>query len=460
MAVIESGDSSGKLLTVNANNQALVNLPTTDSQAGYARILDSSGNAILTTENGALDTSTDTIILFEQVDGSALNTNVWNTSTDTMTIAQTGGYITLNSAAITTVNKYAILQSIKSIAMYGFLPLKVAINAKVSTLPEANAVIEVGIGTVATNAAPTDGVFFRWNASAELRAIINNGGAEIQSALIDASTYAPVGDATLFEVVVVEDQAQFFIDDVLVAEIPCAVGQSFPTNAGRLTVFARVYTGGSIPAIAPQVSIGQVIAVQQAMNQNRRWAETLAALGRGAHQSPITTFAQTANHANSTSPSSATLSNTAAGYTTLGGRWQFAAVAAAATDFALFAFQVPAGYQLFVSRVSISAAVTGLAVVTATILDWAVGVNSSAVSLATADSPPTSWAPRRIPLGLSAFQALVGIGTQAPDIVREFDTPLVVDGGRYFHIILQVPNGAATGSLIFRGDVTVNGYFE
>lgn len=65
-------------------------------------------------------------------------------------------------------------------------------------------------------------------------------------------------------------------------------------------------------------------------------------LSMSAGRNPFT-GAQLENHTNSTAPTSATLSNTAAGYTTLGGRFQFAAVAGAATDYALFGFQVPAG---------------------------------------------------------------------------------------------------------------------
>jgi hypothetical protein len=37
---------------------------------------------------------------------------------------------------------------------------------------------------------------------------------------------------------------------------------------------------------------------------------------------------------------------------------------------------------------------------------------------------------------------------------------MVVDGGRFFHIIVQVPVGTATVSQVIRGDVMVNGYFE
>lgn len=79
---------------------------------------------------------------------------------------------------------------------------------------------------------------------------------------------------------------------------------------------------------------------------------------------------------------------------------------------------------------------------------------------ATVDSPPTSYAPRRITLGTQGFILLAGIGTNATDISRIFPTPLVVDSGRYVHIILQIPVGTATGSQVFRGDVQINGYFE
>lgn len=194
--------------------------------------------------------------------------------------------------------------------------------------------------------------------------------------------------------------------------------------------------------------------------------ETMASIGRGSYQAPVT-FAQSANHANSTSPSSATLSNTVAGYTTLGGRWQFAALAGAATDFALFAYQVPTGYQLVIRGVAISSVNTGAAnsITVPTILDWSLGVNASAVSLATADAAATSgvpgtWAPRRMPIGIQALPTSSLLGATFSDLVRRFDTPVVVDSGRYLHIILQVPVGAATSSQVIRGDVLINGYFE
>ena len=178
------------------------------------------------------------------------------------------------------------------------------------------------------------------------------------------------------------------------------------------------------------------------------------------YKAPGTFGAQNTNHANSTSPASATLSNTAAGYTTLGGRWQFAAPAGAVTDYALFAYQIPATHRFMVKGISISTTNTGAAVATtATILDWSLGINSTAVSLATTDSVPV-YGPRRIPLGMQSFIVGAGIGSQGADLVRWFEIPPIGQPGSYIHVILQVPVGTATGSQVIRGDVLIDGSFD
>lgn len=163
---------------------------------------------------------------------------------------------------------------------------------------------------------------------------------------------------------------------------------------------------------------------------------------------------QTANHANSTSPSSASLANTTAGYSTLGGRWQFAAVAGAATDYCLFAFQVPTGYRLFIHGVRITTTNTGAAVATtAHIFDWSLGLKSTAVSLATSSL-------RRITLGTQGLVVGSAIGATAPEINRVFETDLVAEPDEYVHIILQMPVATNTGSQVIRGDVEIDGFFE
>lgn len=169
--------------------------------------------------------------------------------------------------------------------------------------------------------------------------------------------------------------------------------------------------------------------------------------------------AQTANHANSTSPTSATLSNSAAGYTTLGGRFQFVPVDGAATDYALFAYQVPSTHRLVINGVAISTLVAIAIGANGAQLDWSLGLNGTAVDLSTADSGTTQFATRRLPLGRQGFIATAAAGVQAPEVVRQFRAPLIVEPTRYCHVILQVPVGTVTTGLI-RGDIMFDGWFE
>ena len=80
------------------------------------------------------------------------------------------------------------------------------------------------------------------------------------------------------------------------------------------------------------------------MFQNKDFSHIMACNGNHAMFQPDGIAAgYTANYANSAAPANASLANITAGYTTLGGQFQFAAVGGAETDFALFAFLNPAG---------------------------------------------------------------------------------------------------------------------
>ncbi len=463
--IIRSGDSAD-LATVNADGELRVRLTDDEKNAGYVRIAGSTysgdeGEDVRVSEDGYLMVGQESMVFYDQVEGAALNSLLWATSTSTMTVTQSSGLIALNAGLSTTAGTYAIVSSIKHIPLYGQYPLLVAFSAAVNTAAQANATIEMGIGLAAGTAAPTDGAFVRFAPNGTMQGVVSFGGVESSAAMTfeDDDPFV-VGNLANWLIIIDNDDVCFMYNGDQVATVPLPVNQPFPTANGRLPVFGRVYNGGSAPATAPRLQIGRVMVAQSVLNQERLWAQTLAGIGRGAYQTPVSAYAQTANHANSTSPSSATLSNSAAGYTTLGGRWQFAAPAGAGTDFALFGYQVPTGYQLFLTGIAISAINTGAAVATtATILDWAVGLNSSAVSLGTTDGAST-WAPRRLPLGVQSFQVGAAVGAAASDIVRTFDAPLVVDSGRYLHVIVQVPVGTATASQVIRGTVTINGYFE
>ena len=188
------------------------------------------------------------------------------------------------------------------------------------------------------------------------------------------------------------------------------------------------------------------------IDEGKAWQDVMAGMGFGTVVNPTVALTQLANYANTAAPASATLSNTTAGYTTLGGQFQFAAVAGAETDYALFGFTVPAGVSLHVDSIGIHTWNSGAAVATTeTLLQWFMG-DAAAVTLAANSFRRT--------LGAQAFPIGAAIGALAAPIEKEFRTPFVVHSGRIFHIGLKMPRGTATASQIIRGTIDIGGYFE
>ena len=178
--------------------------------------------------------------------------------------------------------------------------------------------------------------------------------------------------------------------------------------------------------------------------------DSLALCGRNLLHTPSGAPTQLANYANSVVPTTATLSNTAAGYATLGGQFLFNAPVGAETDFALFAYTVPVGYRLIVKGVRIAAAVGASAAVATnpTLMQWSVG-KAAAVTLAANSFRQT--------IGMQSFAIGSVAGTSAPDIVHVCQAPIVVESAQIFHVILKIPTGTATASQTFRGIVSIDG---
>lgn len=457
---LKDGDSStlADIAACGSLNCLQTSSTTTPTAAGYVKQADKDGIPLKISKENRISAGQDSLLFQEVVDGAVVNTRNWVQSQATMTQAIASGFLVLNTGAISTINTYSIITSTKSMPLYTEFANHFAWLVKTPNIPQANATMELGFGFVATTAAPTgSGAYFRWGTDGTFKAVVNWSGTEILSSTLSNPS---INTVHAFDIFVNHLDVTFYVDDVLVATVVPG-GNAVPMVPAHIPMFARVYTGGTIPSDAPQLFVSLAMSIQRDINNNKKHEDSMAGMWRGSYVSQTTAYLSTANHANSTSPTSATLSNTAAGYTTLGGRWQFAAIAGAATDYALFGFQVPTGFTLNVSNVCISSVNTVVAVATTpTTMDWGVGIESSAVSLATADSPPTTFGPIRIPIGIQSYTVGLLAGATVPDICREFRTPLVVDSGRFFHVILQMPTATATATEIFRGDVVVNGYFE
>ena len=220
----------------------------------------------------------------------------------------------------------------------------------------------------------------------------------------------------------------------------------------QIPVMARCYNTAVAPTAAPQLVIADAYVALLDANLNMPYSHVKASQHRDAAKHPHT-GAQLAQWANSAEPTSATLSNTAAGYTTLGGRFQFAAVAGAVTDYALFGFQVPSPSTLLITGIDIDTWNTGAAVATTpSLLTWGVATDLTAVSLATAGAA-------RVGIGSQSLAVGAAAGANATRISKQFQTPLVTGPGRYVDIILRMPIGTATASQVIAGMVNIEGYF-
>lgn len=221
--------------------------------------------------------------------------------------------------------------------------------------------------------------------------------------------------------------------------------------------FYRLYAEGSAPPAAPQLMMAGVAVVQKDSLTQKGWRDIVACMGYDGSTSP-TAYTQLANYANNAAPTSATLSNTAAGYTNLGGQFQWAAVTGAETDYALFGWQNPSPYTFVCTGIKIDTWNMGAAAAaTPTLLQWGMGFNSSAVSLATG----APYTPMRVTIGQQQLVASAAIGIQfSPPVVWTPGTPKVVRPGRFLHVILKSLVSAATASEIIRGTCVIDGYFE
>jgi hypothetical protein len=406
---------------------------------------------------GGLASAGHTMLLHDSFESTVIHPHRWLVTNTTMAATQatiTG--LLFNSGNITTVTTGYMIKSSATLMKNQRSPLQVKFRARLNHFN--NSVMELGFGDAATfNGVNTTGAYWQMTAAGVLQPVltfnsVDQTGTDIRSLITTANYYT-------FDVFMDDDEAVFVCQDTSTNEIISRQAIQLPLTAPRLLsstqiqVLARLYNTGVAPATAPQMILTDVYALALDNMQNKTWPQVNATNYRAA---PIHPFSgvQLTNYTNSAAATSATLSNTAAGYTTLGGLWQFAAVAGAATDYALFGFTVPTNSNLVVTGIDIEAYNTVVAVATTpTLLVWSAGIGSTAVSLATATVC-------RIPLGVQSFPIGAVAGASAQRISKVFSTPLVIPSGRFFHIILRMPVATATATQVVAGMVTVDGYFE
>lgn len=401
-------------------------------------------------------------LLSEAIEGATLNTQRWTSTLTTMTITQAAATgIVLNGSAITTINTGALLSSRVQHGRQLGSPLQ--FNATIRSTLVANQVGEWGFGHMAalsaTAAQVEQGAFWRFTSSGSVVPVIAFNGSDVVTGS-DISVALSVANYYDWSVFVDEDRVTFIctrsdtgaVVNEQTLRMPVTQAKAWATT--HIYTIARVRNTGSAPASAGQLMIGELAVDGHDLLHNIPWDQQLAENMGGAHISPLT-YAQASQFANSAAPASATLSNTAAGYTTLGGMWQFANLAGAATDYNLFGFTIPAPYRLKIKGIHIAAWNTGAAnaATPATMLMWGLGLNGASVNL-------SSGGHIRKLLGQTTIPISAAIGAAANDIDVSFPEPLVCEPGTSLAVILRVVAGAATASQIIQGLVDIRGVFE
>jgi hypothetical protein len=399
--------------------------------------------------------ATNSLLFTEQFEGATLNANRWSTTATTMTVSQTTLVgLTFNAANIVTTTTGIMAKSLRTFMR----PFRSITHIKFRARLEhyVGSTMEIGIGDATTNnGAHSNGYYLQVTNSGTVQLVWTFNGNEVTSAPI---TGLSGNIYYTFDIIIDDDQASLYVQDtstgIIIAERNIFLSVTSPKQftSSRLFAFARQFHTGA-PATAPHIFLSLFDIVLIDNMQNKDWGTTSSSIGQSSAFNPAT-GAALQNWTNSAAPASASLSNTIAGYTTLGGFFQFAAVAGAATDYALFGFTVPSPYSFHCTGIDIDTWNTGAAVATTpTLLVWGIGINQSAVSLATSGIG-------KLTLGGQSFPIGAAVGSIANRISSQFKEPKITDAGRFMTIILRMPVGTATAAQIIQGLVTIHGYFE
>lgn len=406
-----------------------------------------------------------TLMLYDRAEGAAVDTNKWVQTTTTMTIAQAAGVITFNANNTTTTTTGAMHTSHKFFPFVNRTALIAKFRAR-HTAHFAGSIIEQGFASPAsaTSASLVNGAVWRKDSTGQYLPVLSIAGNEILGTPISNATFlasVPATDYAIFEIVLQNNRGIFSIykttGEVVTTQNLDITTASTSFQQTHLQAMVRTYNASGV-STAVQVLLDDVSCWMLDHTPGKSWREIMSGMNYNSFTSP-TAYTQNANYANSAAPASATLSNTAAGYTTLGGQFQYTNVAPAETDYALFAFTVPSPYTFFITAIRIDQWLqsAGTAPASVCISQWGLGLNSSAVSLATGAPYP----PMKITLGAQSLIASATAGTMFNQpIMWNPATPYVVQPGRFIHIILKIPAGAAGTTAVMRGQCMIDGWFE
>lgn len=478
MSIIIKGGTSSDLAGVDGDNNLMVNTPLSAETAGFVTLSADNDMGTVTgsryvlspevTGDYRLRVGLDQTAFNELFPGSALNTGIWISPNTTSTITVSGGFANLNAAGSNASGAAVKLTTYRHFPCYKSYTTYFEMELQFTSLPQTNNVCEWGAFLASSTTAPTDGVFFRLNASGEFRAVINYNGVETQSGTLDFSTLVGVNISRGFLIYIMSNKALFWIDNILVATVEAPAGQGTVTSSQNIPMSFRNYNSNL--TTSPQIMKVSMVNVTLAdQNTNKPWNHIICGAGGNSSQGQTSgTMGSTALYTNSLAPTAgAAMTNTTAALGSgLGGQFSALPTLAANTDGILCSFQVPIGTStipgksLYVNTVTIDSVVTTVLAGNASpvIYAYSLAYGHTAVSLATAESSVTKAARRKI-MGVNSFAAAAAAGTIGTTVKLTLQNPIVIHPGEFFQVVTK-NIGVVTTTGVITFFVDVDGYFE
>lgn len=476
-ALINLPTGTPDVLANDGNNNAKVNLPLTEVDAGFSAItseVDAGSiigsrtvKAFESSEDFRMRSGLDTLLFQDSFAGAAINSALWQTPVTTMTVTVANGFINLNAGLSTASGAVARASSYRTMPMYKGFGTYFEANMQFAQLPTANNVCEWGLGIATGVAAPTDGAFFRVNAAGEFRAVINNNGVETQSGTLNFATLVGISTTRLFVIQWTSGAVRFWIDNVLVATVDLPTAGALITASESLPVLLRNYNSGV--AGAAQVMRAANVTVSFSDSQcPKPWPDIMAGTGGCAYQGQTGgTMGSTANYANSANPGAAVPTNTTAALGSgLGGQFWETDSLAVTTDGIISSYQNPVataalpGKTLYVTGIKIESFIQATLTGGGYNASWSLAFGHTAVSLATAEASGSSTkAPRRIGLGQQSVAANAAALASLQTVQMTFNSPIPVFPGEFIQTVKKkigtAPSAGVVGHII-----TIDGYWE
>ena len=496
---IKGGNNSTGLANVSSTYELNVVTPLNEVDAGFVQLStevdagDVTGSrtvlALEASDDYRLRIGIDQTVFNATFEGTTILTTQWNQLLTTATTAQATGFMTLNSTPSTGSGAAAYVRTHRHFPSFGTYPTYVDMWIREANTTATNAISEWGLLylTAQGTQQPIDGVFFRRISGGALKAVITNNSIDISETTLNTTNVPSRDGVGVFDatetnhylITFHNDIIRFWINDVMVTEVPCPSAQAQFTASSNTPVGFRVVNTAASSA-GRQLSVGFVNVGLGDQNVNKPWSHAMCGMGQGAYQlqqgnTPGPTVKRSSGasgHPTSGTPRIAGTwtATSAPALNELGGLWTSPAMnngtVASDADFPVFAFQNPTGTQtlpgktLYVTGVRVGEAYVSAAASTSPMfLSYILMVGSSASTTSTADAA-TTVSGKSICIGGHGFTSTETVGNYKPGFEMRFDSPLMVPAGHYFLFVVRPFGTVASNTLAVTSSLAVNGYFE